>query len=45
LEETLIEPATTNIRHMAGHLNVLAKMARNDKTRAMGLHLFDSELK
>ena len=44
LEEEFIEPASGKIREMAGHLNVLARMARDDNTKAMGLHLFDSAL-
>jgi hypothetical protein len=45
LEEKFVEPYTSEIRDMAGRLNLLAKMARNDNTRAMGLHLFDQSLK
>ncbi len=45
LEEELIESYTDDIRTLAGHVNLLAKIARNDKTRAMGLHLYDQNLR
>jgi len=33
------------IRDVAGYLNILGKIAKNDKTMRMGLHLFDQSLK
>lgn len=44
LEEEFLEPYADEIREMTGHLNVMAKIARNDKSRAMGLHLYDQHL-
>jgi hypothetical protein len=44
LEESFIEEYTDNVRELAGYLNTLAKMVRNDNQRNMGLHLFDESL-
>eukprot|EP00095_Tigriopus_kingsejongensis_P007497 maker-scaffold580_size130538-snap-gene-0.34 protein:Tk07497 transcript:maker-scaffold580_size130538-snap-gene-0.34-mRNA-1 annotation:"ferritin light oocyte isoform" len=44
LEEEFLESYTKEIRETVGQLNLLAKMVREDKTRAMGLHLFDQHL-
>ena len=44
LEEELIEEYYQDIRAVAGQLNVLGKIAKEDNSRAMGLHLFDKAL-
>lgn len=44
LEEKFIEEYTDNVRELAGYLNTLAKIVRNDNQRNMGLHLFDQSL-
>nr|ACO15165.1 Ferritin light chain, oocyte isoform [Caligus clemensi] len=44
LEEKLMEDYSDRIRDLAGKLNVLARIARNDKTKFMGFHLFDKSL-
>ena len=44
LEESFIEEYTDNVRELAGYLNTLAKIVRNDNQRNMGLHLFDESL-
>jgi hypothetical protein len=44
LEENFIEDYTDNVREIAGYLNTLAKIVRNDNPRNMGLHLFDESL-
>ena len=44
LEENFIEEYTDNVREIAGYLNTLAKIVRNDNQRNMGLHLFDESL-
>eukprot|EP00096_Caligus_rogercresseyi_P011466 TRINITY_DN450_c0_g1_i1.p1 TRINITY_DN450_c0_g1~~TRINITY_DN450_c0_g1_i1.p1 ORF type:complete len:226 (-),score=39.05 TRINITY_DN450_c0_g1_i1:151-828(-) len=44
LEEKLMEDYSEKIRDLAGKLNILAKIARNDKTKYMGFHLFDKSL-
>ncbi|TRY77030.1 hypothetical protein TCAL_13205 [Tigriopus californicus] len=44
LEEEFLASYTSEIRETVGQLNLLAKIARDDKTRAMGLHLFDQHL-
>jgi len=44
LEEKFIGEYTDNIRELAGYLNTLAKIVRNDNQRNMGLHLFDQSL-
>ena len=44
LEENFIEDYTDNVREIAGYLNTLAKIVRNDNQRNMGLHLFDESL-
>ena len=44
LEENVIEDYTDNVREIAGYLNTLAKIVRNDNQRNMGLHLFDESL-
>jgi len=44
LEENFIGEYTDNIRELAGYLNTLAKIVRNDNQRNMGLHLFDQSL-
>jgi len=43
-QEDFMEKYTQNIRDLAGHLNIIGKMAKDDKTKRMGLHLFDSSL-
>lgn len=43
-QEDFIESYTQNIRDLAGHLNIIGKMAKDDKTKRMGLHLFDNSL-
>jgi len=43
-QEDFIESYTQNIRDLAGHLNIIGKMAKDDKTKKMGLHLFDKSL-
>ena len=44
LEEELIEGYYQDIRKMSGQLNVLGKIAKDDNSRSLGLHLFDKEL-
>jgi len=44
LEEKFIEEYTDNVRELAGYLNTLAKIVRNDNQKNMGLHLFDQSL-
>lgn len=44
LEEELLQEYYTDIRTVSGHLNVLGRIAKDDNSRAMGLHLFDKEL-
>lgn len=44
LEEELLEDYYADIRVVSGQLNVLGRMAKDDNTRAMGLHLFDESL-
>ena len=44
LEDSFIGEYTDNVRELAGHLNTLAKIVRNDNQRNMGLHLFDEHL-
>ena len=44
MEEELISSYADDIRSITGNLNLLAKMTTNDKTKAMGLHLFDTHL-
>ena len=45
LEEDFIEQYTDDIRELAGHVNLLAKIVKNDKTKGLGLHLYDEHLK
>ena len=45
LEEDFIEPYTDDIRELAGHVNLLAKIVKNDNTKGLGLHLYDEHLK
>jgi len=46
LERDYLAGYTKNIRNVAGYLNLMGKMAKDDKkTRRMGLHLFDNYLK
>ena len=45
LEEDFIEPYTDDIRELAGHVNLLAKIVKNDNTKGLGLHLYDQHLK
>jgi hypothetical protein len=45
LEEDFIEPYTDDIRTLAGHVNLLAKIVRKDNTRGLGLHIYDQQLK
>ncbi len=40
----MLEDYSSEIREMSGRLNLLAKIARSDNTRSMGLHLFDQHL-
>ncbi len=42
--EDLLEDYSGEIREMAGYLNILAKIARSDNTRSMGLYFFDQHL-
>ncbi len=44
IEEEFLSHYTDEIRETAGMVNVLAKIARNDNTRALGLHIFDAHL-
>ena len=44
LQEKLMEEYHEDIRQVAGHLNVLGRMAKEDASRAMALHLFDNTL-
>nr|ADD38162.1 Ferritin light chain, oocyte isoform [Lepeophtheirus salmonis] len=44
LEESFFEDYTERIRDLAGKLNILGKIARNDKTKYMGFHLFDKSM-
>ena len=44
LEEELLEDYYTDIRQVSGQLNIMGSIAKNDNTRAMGLHLFDNSL-
>jgi len=44
LAEEILEPLTEDVRAAAGRLNILARMARDDATRGMGLYLFDQSL-
>lgn len=44
LEEEFIESYSEDINDLAGKLNVLGRMTRDEKTKAMGLHLFDKSL-
>ena len=44
LQENLMEEYHQEIRQVSGHLNVLGRMAKEDSSRAMALHLFDSSL-
>jgi len=45
LEEEYLQGYTEKIRDIAGYLNILGKIAKNDQTKRMGLHLFDQSLK
>lgn len=45
LESEYLAGYTEKIREVAGHLNILGKIAKNDKTMRMGLHLYDQSLK
>jgi len=45
LEMEYLAGYTEKIRDVAGYLNILGKIAKNDKTMRMGLHLFDQSLK
>lgn len=44
LQEHLLEEYHQEIRQVSGHLNVLGRMAKEDSSRAMALHLFDNTL-
>jgi len=39
-----VDSYTKNIRDLAGYLNIMGRMAKDEKTRKMGLHLFDNSL-
>jgi len=43
-QENYMEKYTENIRSLAGYLNIMGKMAKDEKTKKMGLHLFDRSL-
>merc|ERR1712029_184615 len=43
-QDDFVESYTQNIRELAGHLNIMGKMAKDEKTKKMGLHLFDTSL-
>lgn len=43
-QDDFVESYTQNIRDLAGHLNIMGKMAKDEKTKKMGLHLFDNSL-
>ena len=45
LEGDFIAPYTDDIRELAGHVNLLAKIVKNDNTKGLGLHLYDEHLK
>jgi len=43
-QDDFVESYTQNIRDLAGYLNIMGKMAKDEKTKKMGLHLFDTSL-
>jgi len=43
-QDDFVDSYTQNIRDLAGHLNIIGRMAKDDKTKKMGLHLFDNSL-
>lgn len=45
LLEEITEDYADDIRDVAGKLNTLAKMVKNDNSRALALHMFDNMLK
>ena len=44
LQEELLEDYYKEIREVSGHLNVLGKIAKEDNSRGLGLHLYDQSL-
>jgi len=43
-QDDFVDSYTKNIRDLAGYLNIMGRMAKDDKTKKMGLHLFDNSL-
>jgi hypothetical protein len=44
LEEKFLTPYTSDIRSLAGHLNLMGSIAKNERASGFGRHIYDHSL-